>query len=87
MSQMYSMNYVMKWELWCGKTLCLPVQCCQHQEFLESVKIEAKYQVNRLKANPSIVLWCGNNEITIAWHGWGWKEELPSQFGKVQKFS
>ena len=48
-----------------------------HQEFLESVKIEAEYQVNRLKTHPSIVLWCGNNEIAIAWHGWGWKEELP----------
>ena len=49
-----------------------------HPEFLESVKIEAEYQVNRLKTHPSIVLWCGNNEIAIAWHGWGWKEELPS---------
>ena len=49
-----------------------------HPEFLESVKVEAEYQVNRLKTHPSIVLWCGNNEIAIAWHGWGWKEELPS---------
>ncbi len=49
-----------------------------HQEFLNSVKIEAEYQVNRLKSHPSIVLWCGNNEIAIAWHSWGWKEKLPS---------
>ena len=49
-----------------------------HQEFLDSVKIEAEYQVNRLKIHPSIILWCGNNEIAIAWHGWGWKEELPN---------
>ena len=40
-----------------------------HQEFLDSVKIEAEYQVNRLKIHPSIILWCGNNEIAIAWHG------------------
>ena len=49
-----------------------------NQEFLDSVKKEAEYQVNRLKSHPSIVLWCGNNEIAIAWQGWGWKEELPS---------
>ena len=49
-----------------------------NQEFLDSVRNEAKYQVNRLKSHPSIVLWCGNNEIAIAWQGWGWKEKLPS---------
>ena len=49
-----------------------------NQEFLDSVRSESEYQINRLKSHPSIVLWCGNNEIAIAWHGWGWKEELPN---------
>ena len=49
-----------------------------HQEFLASVKREAEYQVKRLKNHPSIILWCGNNEIASGWLSWGWKEELPS---------
>ena len=49
-----------------------------HQEFLASVKREAEYQVKRLKSHPSIILWCGNNEIASGWLSWGWKEELPS---------
>ena len=48
------------------------------QGFLDSVKKEITYQVKRLKHHPSIALWCGNNEIGVAWHNWGWKEKLPS---------
>ncbi|SVA21171.1 uncharacterized protein METZ01_LOCUS74025 [marine metagenome] len=47
------------------------------EKFLESVKKEAQYQINRLKHHPSIVLWCGNNEIASGWLSWGWKEKLP----------
>ena len=46
-------------------------------EFLQSVEKEARYQVRRLKEHPSIILWCGNNEIASGWLSWGWKEELP----------
>ena len=48
--------------------------------FLESVAAEAAYQVKRLRNHPSIALWCGNNEIDVAWQqfreeaGWGWKK-------------
>ena len=45
--------------------------------FLDSVEKEARYQVDRLKDHPSIILWCGNNEIASAWHNWGWKEKYP----------
>lgn len=45
--------------------------------FLESVKKEAEYQITRLRNRPSIGLWCGNNEIAVAWHNWGWKEKYP----------
>ncbi|MBH09077.1 MAG: beta-galactosidase [Candidatus Marinimicrobia bacterium] len=48
-----------------------------NKNFLKSVKKEAQYQINRLKHHPSIVLWCGNNEIASAWLSWGWKEKLP----------
>ena len=47
--------------------------------FLQSVEREARYQVDRLKGHPSIVLWCGNNEIAWAWHNWGWKEKYPEE--------
>lgn len=43
-------------------------------EFLNNVREEAKYNVKRLRNHPSIALWCGNNEILVAWHNWGWKK-------------
>lgn len=44
--------------------------------FLENVAEEVRYQVKRLRHHPSIVLWCGNNEIEEAWHNWGWQKQL-----------
>jgi beta-mannosidase len=44
--------------------------------FLKNVEEEIRYQVNRLKKHPSIVLWCGNNEIDEAWHNWGWQKQF-----------
>jgi beta-mannosidase len=39
--------------------------------FLDNVQEEAVDQVRRLRNHPSIVLWCGNNEVeTAAWHSW-----------------
>jgi len=35
--------------------------------FLENVRLEAVDNVRRLRNHPSIVLWCGNNEIEAAW--------------------
>lgn len=42
------------------------------KEFLENVRRETEYQIQRLKDHPSIVLWCGNNENVGAL---GWFEE------------
>ncbi|MDD5694782.1 MAG: glycoside hydrolase family 2 protein [Bacteroidales bacterium] len=53
--------------------------------FLESVRREAIDNVKRLRNHPSIVLWCGNNEIETAWaewdenRGWGWKQQYNSE--------
>jgi beta-mannosidase len=44
--------------------------------FLENVKEEVKYQIERLNRHPCIVLWCGNNEIDEAWHNWGWQDQF-----------
>ena len=38
--------------------------------FQENVREEALQQVKRLRDHPSIVLWCGNNEIEAGWQVW-----------------
>jgi beta-mannosidase len=43
--------------------------------FLNNVRLEVDYQVKRLRNHPSIALWCGNNEIDVAWHNWGWQKQ------------
>lgn len=46
------------------------------KEFLNNVREEVKYQVNRLQNHPSIVLWSGNNEVREAISGWGYQKKL-----------
>ncbi|MCZ0703091.1 beta-mannosidase [Natronobacillus azotifigens] len=54
-------------------------------DFLESVEHEAVDNIKRLRNHPSIVLWCGNNEIDMAWShyneesGWGWKNNYTQE--------
>lgn len=43
--------------------------------FLDNVKQEVKQNVIRLRNHPSIALWCGNNEIEVAWENWGWQKQ------------
>ncbi|MFT4248191.1 MAG: glycoside hydrolase family 2 TIM barrel-domain containing protein [Pseudomonas sp.] len=40
-------------------------------EFRENTRQEAIEQVRRLRDHPSIVLWCGNNEVQVGWENWG----------------
>ncbi|HYX28511.1 MAG TPA: glycoside hydrolase family 2 protein, partial [Pyrinomonadaceae bacterium] len=47
-------------------------------QFLDNVRQEAIDNVTRLRNHPSIVVWCGNNEIETAWQHWGWKQKLPA---------
>ncbi len=46
------------------------------EAFMQNVKAEIKYQLERLRQHPCIVLWCGNNEIDEAWHNWGWQDQF-----------
>jgi beta-mannosidase len=46
------------------------------EDFLNNVKEEVKYQVNRLQNHPSIALWCGNNEIDEAIVNWGYQKQF-----------
>jgi beta-mannosidase len=44
-------------------------------EFKENVKQEVIQNIKRLRGHPSIALWCGNNEIEVAWNNWGWQKQ------------
>lgn len=44
------------------------------KHFFDNVREEVKYQVKRLRHHPSIVVWCGNNEIDEAFKNWGWQK-------------
>lgn len=48
----------------CGK---YPVQ---DEAFHNSVKEEARFNIRRLAPHPSLVVWCGNNEME--WGNWAW---------------
>ncbi|MEI7037575.1 glycoside hydrolase family 2 protein [Fulvimonas yonginensis] len=39
--------------------------------FVANVRQEALEQVERLRDHPSLVLWCGNNEVQSSWASWG----------------
>ena len=44
--------------------------------FQENVRAEAIDQIKRLRDHPSIVLWCGNNEVETGWHHWDNRQEF-----------
>ena len=41
-----------------------------HDAFFESIRIESRQNIIRLRNRPSLALWCGNNEIEWLWR-WG----------------
>ena len=44
------------------------------EEFLANVRQEVIDNASRLRNHPSLAMYCGNNEVEISWHEWGWKE-------------
>lgn len=50
--------------------------------FLNNVRNEVIDNVTRLRNHPSLALYCGNNEVEIAWYSWGWKELYDSETQK-----
>ncbi|MEM7036593.1 MAG: glycoside hydrolase family 2 protein [Bacteroidota bacterium] len=43
--------------------------------FLNNVRGEIDDNIRRLRKHPSLALWCGNNEIEVAWFNWGWQDK------------
>jgi beta-mannosidase len=44
--------------------------------FQENVRQEAIEQIKRLRDHPSIVIWCGNNEVETGWYHWSDRQEF-----------
>ena len=43
------------------------------EDFMVSVAEEARQNVRRLRNYACLALWCGNNEMLVAWHRWDWQ--------------
>lgn len=46
-----------------------------------NVRVEATEQVRRLRDHPSLVLWCGNNEIATGWENWSDRKAFKAALG------
>ncbi|WDZ87344.1 glycoside hydrolase family 2 protein [Micromonospora cathayae] len=51
----------------------------EEEPFAGEVEAEAREQVARLAAHPSLVLWTGNNENIWGWHDWDWQDALAGR--------
>lgn len=45
-------------------------------EFLNNAKEEAIQQVIHYQNHPSLVMWCGNNEVSNGYYDWGWQTSM-----------
>ena len=54
------------------------------ERFLQNVREEFEYQVPRIAAHPSVVLFNGNNEVEVAWGNWGFQMKY-GLYGKSAK--
>ncbi|MCB9183770.1 MAG: hypothetical protein H6591_07610 [Flavobacteriales bacterium] len=43
-------------------------------EFRANMLAEAAEQVERISHHPCLALFCGNNELDVAWRNWGWQD-------------
>ncbi len=50
--------------------------------YFDQISNEVTYNVKRLRNHPSLVLWCGNNEVISAWYNWGWKKRVTKEQGE-----
>lgn len=50
-------------------------------ENLCTLEAEVREQALRIGNHPSLALWCGNNELAVAWRYWGWQERYGLSAG------
>ena len=53
--------------------------------FQQNVRQEAIEQVERLRDHPSIVLWCGNNEVETGWETWGDRQTFQESISPAER--
>jgi beta-mannosidase len=53
--------------------------------FQENVRQEAIDQIKRLRDHPSIVIWCGNNEVETGWYHWGDRQEFKESISATAR--
>lgn len=50
------------------------------EDMEENIREEVKYQANRLYNHPSLVFYCGNNEISNGWFDWNWQTQFALSY-------
>ena len=79
MSRMISTTSAMNLGLWFGRNSLFGGDMIPGDvAFQENVTKEAIDQIKRLRDHPSIVLWCGNNEVETGWWHWGDRQEFKA---------
>ncbi|MGA7299073.1 MAG: glycoside hydrolase family 2 protein [Candidatus Sulfotelmatobacter sp.] len=53
--------------------------------FQENVRQEAIDQIKRLRDHPSIVIWCGHNEVETGWYHWGDRQAFKESISPEQR--
>ena len=53
---------IMVWQEFIAACGTIPFDC---PEFAEDIQKEIRYQLRRLSCHPSLLVWCGNNEIDV----------------------
>jgi beta-mannosidase len=66
---------VMVWQDFCLACAAYP----EEEPFATEVEAEARDNVVRLSAHPSLVLWNGNNECIWGFHDWRWADQLDGK--------
>lgn len=55
--------------------------------FFDNTRQEAIEQVKRLRDHPSIVLWCGNNEVQTGWESWSDRQAFKASISAEERES
>ncbi len=66
---------VMVWQDFCLACAAYP----EEEPFRFEVEAEARDNVIRLSAHPSLVVWNGNNECIWGFHDWNWADKLEGR--------
>ena len=55
------------------------------EAFRDNTRVEAVEQVRRLRDHPSIVLWCGNNEVQTGWESWDDRKKFQQSLAPEER--